>query len=389
MLPDDESKSVVGRAPLVSVVIPSYNHAKYIRKAVDSILQQGFADFELLISDDMSTDNSWDVISGINDSRIRSFKQEKNLGPVGNLVFLIEQARGKYIALLNSDDTWYPTKLDKQVAILEAQPELGACFTWADLVDEQGRETTGPEAIWNDVFRQPNRSQGEWLRHFFFKGNCICHPSMLVRKEVYLELGFYNPGLKQLPDFDMWIRLVKNFPIHVIQENLVGHLRDGNNTSVVSPENSARNLTELVEIFGSFFENLSDEVFVEGFGNDFRLKGVPATPARLKCEKLFLLLDSAFAHASGRAAAISSCIKNFSDPEFERVLRDEYMFNVFEFYRLTGQSGLGHYLMVAHNSQSMAISSSQTGSRVPAMGCRIARYLKGLARRLLRALRLR
>lgn len=82
----------------------------------------------------------------------------------------------------------------------------------------------------------------------------------------------------------MWIRLVKKYPIHIIQEDLVAHLRDGNNTSAVSPENSARNLTELVEIFGSFFEGLSDEIFAEGFASDFRLIGVPATPTRLRCE---------------------------------------------------------------------------------------------------------
>lgn len=392
MLPSESDTSIdAGRAPLVSVVVPSYNHAKYISKAVGSILAQDFFDFELLISDDMSLDNSWDVISGFDDPRIRSFKQEKNLGPVGNLVFLIRQARGKYVALLNSDDAWYPSKLSKQVAILETHPQLGASFTWADLVDDQGLEISGPEAIWNDVFRQPNRSQGEWLRHFFFNGNCICHPSMLARKEIYDELGFYNPGLKQLPDFDMWIRLVKKYPIHIIEENLVAHLRDGNNTSAVSPENSARNLTELVEIFGSYFDGVSDEIFVEGFGKEFRLKGVPATPARLKCERLFLLLDSTFAHAAGRAAGLSSCIKNLADPEFERVLRDEYMFNVFDFYRLTGQAGFGHYMMQAHSAPAPvpgpSVGLGGHGDKQPTLLLRAIRYLKRLAHRLLHAVR--
>ncbi|CAI8927665.1 glycosyltransferase [Pseudomonas sp. fls2-241-R2A-110] len=392
MLPIESDTSVnVGPVPLVSVVVPSYNHAKYISKAVDSILRQGFADFELLISDDMSQDNSWDVISGFDDPRIRSFKQEKNLGPVGNLVFLIKQARGKYIALLNSDDAWYPSKLGKQVAILEAQPQLGASFTWADLVDDQGREISGAEAIWNDVFRQPNRSQGEWLRHFFFNGNCICHPSMLARKEIYDELGFYNPGLRQLPDFDMWIRLVKKYPIHIVEENLVAHLRDGNNTSAVSPENSARNLTELVEIFGSFFDGVSDEIFIEGFGKEFRLKGVPPTPARLQCERLFLLLDSTFAHAAGRAAGLSLCIKNLTDPEFERVLRDEYMFNVFDFYRLTGQAGFGHYMMHALSAPAPVAGPSVglggQGDNLPTLLFRSLRYLKRIARRLVNAVR--
>lgn len=372
--------------PLVSVVVPSYNHAKHITKAIDSVLGQSFSNFELLISDDCSPDNSWEVISSFTDPRIRTFRQERNLGPVGNLVFLIQQARGKYIALLNSDDAWYPSKLSKQVAILDAQPELGACFTWADLVDGTGQEISGPEAIWNDVFRQPNRTQGEWLEHFFLKGNCICHPSMLARKEVFETLGYYNPGLRQLPDFDMWIRLVKQFPIHVVQENLVAHLRDGNNTSAVSPENSARNLTELVEIFASFFESLSDDVFIDGFSEHLRLKGVPLTPARLEAEKFFLLLDSAFVQPSGKAAALSLFIKRCADPEFERVLRDEYMFSVFDFYRITGQAGFGHFLMAAHHAAVAAPASVGGPLASPSGQSRVIYFLKRVVRRLRREL---
>ena len=377
---EDGTTDLAERRPLVSVVVPSYNHAKYISKAVGSVLSQDFGDFELLISDDASPDGSWEVISGFSDARIRSFQQDKNLGPVGNLVFLIKQARGKYIALLNSDDAWYPQKLGKQVAVMESQANLGACFTWADLVDEQGHEISGPEAIWNDVFRQPNRTQAEWLKHFFYKGNCLCHPSILIRREVYDLIGFYNPGFKQLPDFEMWIRLVKHCPIHIIQENMVAHLRDGNNTSAVSPENTARNLTELVEIFGFFFEGVSDEFFIEGFINDFRLKNVPVTPTRLRCEKLFLLLDSAFAHASGRAAAVSSFMRHFADPDFERVLRDEYRFSVFDFYLLTGTTGYGHLLMQKVGATIPPTQGNESNFSVTSN--RFIRYLKRLIRRL-------
>lgn len=369
---------VAGIAPTVSVVMPSYNHGRHIGKAVASVLSQSFGDFELLISDDASSDDSWDIISKLGDSRVRSFRQQQNLGPVGNLVFLIRQARGQYIALLNSDDAWYPDKLAKQVAVMTAQPELGACFTWADLVDTQCREITGPEAIWNDVFRQPNRTQGQWLRHFFFKGNCLCHPSILARRQIYEDVGYYNPGLRQLPDFEMWIRLLKRYPIHVIQENLVGHLRDGNNTSAVSAQNSARNLTELVPIFGSFFDDMPDEIFVQGFAEDFRLQGVPATPARLSCEKLFLLLDGSFAHASGRAAALSRFIAHMPDPAIERVLKDEFGFSVFDLYRLTGDSGFGQAVLAA-STPSVA---GEAGKMLSAAAGHPLRNLKQWLRRL-------
>ncbi|MGD9900528.1 MAG: glycosyltransferase, partial [Calditrichaceae bacterium] len=204
--------------PLVSVVIPSYNQGKYIEKAINSVLTQDFDNFELLISDDASPDNSWEIIQRFEDPRIRTYRQRKNLGAVGNLVFLIRESRGKYVALLNSDDYWLPGKLDKQVEIMESDPELGACFTWADLVDENGNTITGIEEIWSDVFRQPNRTQAEWLNHFFFRGNCLCHPSMLIRRDVYRHMNYYNPALRQLPDFEMWIRLVKHYPINIIAQ---------------------------------------------------------------------------------------------------------------------------------------------------------------------------
>lgn len=336
-------------APFVSVVIPSYNHGKFIEKAINSVLFQCFSDFELLISDDASSDNSWEIIQRFRDPRIRRFRQERNLGPVGNLVFLIKEARGKYVALLNSDDYWLSTKLSKQVAVMEADPRLGACFTWADLVDETGCRVTGVEEMWNGVFRQPNRSQPEWLRYFFFNGNCICHPSILIRRIVYNHLGFYNPGLFQLPDFEMWIRLVKKFPIRIIEESLVCHLRTGVNTSAHTPETIARNLTELLEIFEGFFQDVSDEFLIVAFGEHFRLKGVPMTADRLKCEKLFLLLDGGFAKPAAQAAAIRGFYQSLCDPEIERILANEYHFSVFDYYQLTGKSGFGHFCLLATN----------------------------------------
>jgi len=328
-------------APKISVILPSYNHAKYIKKSIESVLSQHFEDFELLISDDASLDNSWDVISSINDKRIFAFLQDQNLGPVGNLAFLVGKARGKYIALINSDDFWEPEKLLKQIFIMDSMPELGACFTWASLVDDHGSEVTGSESIWRDIFRQPNRTQGKWLRHFFNSGNCLCHPSMLMRKEVYEAIGFYNPAFKQLPDFEMWIRLVKSYPIHIIQENLVAHLRTGNNTSVVSQENIARNVNELVEIFGTFFEDMPDEIFIDGFSDNFRNQNASSSILRHECEKLFLLLDHTFLLPAGKMAAISLLFRLLKKYEIEKILREEYHFSVFDFYRISGVAGFG------------------------------------------------
>lgn len=115
----------------VSVLIPSYNHSAYIASTIQSVLNQSFSDFELLIRDDCSTDNSSEIISGFSDSRIRAFLSEKNVGVVRSLNFLMEQAKGKYLAILGSDDLRMPEKLEKQVAFLESHPDIDCCFSWA------------------------------------------------------------------------------------------------------------------------------------------------------------------------------------------------------------------------------------------------------------------
>ncbi len=368
--------------PLISVVIPSYNQGAYIEKAINSVLAQGFKCFELLISDDASPDNSWEIIQRMNDPRIRIFRQEKNLGPVGNLVFLVKEACGKYVALLNSDDYWLPGKLGKQVEIMESDPKLGACFTWADLVDESGKVITGIEATWSDVFRQPNRTQAEWFNYFFFSGNCICHPSMLIRRDVYTHLGFYNPALRQLPDFEMWIRLVKHYPIHIIEETLVGHLRTGGNTSALNHVNTARNLNELLEIFYDFFRDVSDELFTAAFESHFRLKGVPMTPERLHCEKLFLLLDGGFVQPAARSAAIRGFCESFRDPKLEETLLNEYCFSVFHYYQITGAGGFGHCWLQAMNQINPSFSEIGKAARHHWQDNHLYKLLKKVARQL-------
>ena len=114
--------------------------------------------------------------------------------------------RGKYIAIQHSDDIWEPDKLHRQVAFLDMHPDCGACFTWVQVVDEAGRPFLDSTDFYYDIFDQPNRTRHEWLNFFFYKGNALCHPSVLIRRQCFEECGYYRYGLVQLPDFDMWIR---------------------------------------------------------------------------------------------------------------------------------------------------------------------------------------
>ena len=110
--------------PLVSVILTSFNHEKYLREAIDSVLNQTFTDFELIIWDDASSDNSWDVINEYTDHRIKAFRNEARKRAIWGINKAIsEVAIGKYIAIHHSDDAWETEKLGKQVAFLEAHAE--------------------------------------------------------------------------------------------------------------------------------------------------------------------------------------------------------------------------------------------------------------------------
>jgi glycosyltransferase involved in cell wall biosynthesis len=215
--------------PKVSVILTSFNHKKYICEAIDSILQQTFTDFELIIWDDASSDDSWYLINQqYTDTRIKAFRNEINKGPVfGVNKAISEIATGDYIAIHHSDDVWKLSKLEKQLDFLEANQEIGAVFTWANIINEQGEEKE------NDHFTQQNKTRWEWLKQLFTGENRLNHPSILIRKQCYHEAGLYRYSLAQTPDAEMWSRVLLKSPIHIIEEKLTKHrlFTDNSNTS--------------------------------------------------------------------------------------------------------------------------------------------------------------
>ena len=114
---------------LVSIIMPSYNAEKYIKSAIHSILRQTYASWELIIVDDCSRDNTVDIIRNFDDSRIRLFKNKKNSGAAISRNKALREAKGKYIAFLDSDDIWAPTKLEEQLAFMKKK---GYAFTYTD-----------------------------------------------------------------------------------------------------------------------------------------------------------------------------------------------------------------------------------------------------------------
>lgn len=242
------------RTPKVSVIMPTYNHEKFVGAAIESVLNQTFQDFELVIMDDGSKDRTPEVVAGYSDPRIRFVPSPRNRGVCATLNDCIRMARGEYIAELNSDDLCKPDRLEKQVAWLDAHPETGVVFSYAEIINDEGGPHEDTSHFYHKVFLVPNRNRLEWLRQFFFVGNALCHPSSMVRRAVHDEVGLYNERLGQVHDFELWIRICLRHEIHIIEENLVCFrlLRGEANASGQRPDTMARVYWESRKILDSF-----------------------------------------------------------------------------------------------------------------------------------------
>lgn len=254
----------------VSVVMTSYNHAKYLSQAIESVLNQTFSDFELIIFDDASTDGSEEILNGLSDPRIRIFRNKNaTRGAAFFKKSFLESSNGEYIAIHHSDDMWDAQKLEKQVAFLDANLHIGAVFTNIVVIgddDELLKEGTHP---YQTVFDQHNRSRYEWLNYFFCKGNALCHPSVLIRRVCYEDCGTYRYGFSQLGDFDMWVRLCLKYDIHVLPEKLFKLRVHSNeaNASADRPDSRIRRQFELLPILENFRNILTLDDLIRVFPN--------------------------------------------------------------------------------------------------------------------------
>ncbi|KQP60671.1 glycosyltransferase [Methylobacterium sp. Leaf108] len=261
-------------APTVSVLIKAYNHAPYVRQTIESVLAQPFQDFEIVVTDDGSTDDTLAILQAFDDPRIRLEAHPRNLGISAAMNATIARARGRYLAILNSDDWALPGRLARQVAFLEANPQVSLVFGQPRPVGEDGL----PAAPFNDFtvpLRFPDFSRRTWLRQFFFEGNCLCAPTAMIRREAYEAAGAYDPRFVNLQDLDMWIRmLIAGHGIHVLSEPLSAfRIRDNNaNTSAPTVEAMLRLQCEITRILDRF-ASIDEDLFREVFGEE----GGPAT----------------------------------------------------------------------------------------------------------------
>lgn len=198
--------------PLISVVIPTYNYRKYVVEAIESVLAQSYQPLEVIVADDGSTDGTGEELARYGD-RIRYFYQEnRGLPAARNLG--IRAAGGEYVAFLDSDDLWQPTKLERQMAVMERDPRVGVVFCefecW-DLVSGETRRGSCRADVRGDIRRK--------LLH----KNCVTGSAsaVLVRRGCFDKVGLFDEALRSAEDWDLWIRISREYHFDYVLEPLV------------------------------------------------------------------------------------------------------------------------------------------------------------------------
>jgi glycosyltransferase involved in cell wall biosynthesis len=200
--------------PLLSVIMPVHNAAAYLQQAVDSVLQQTFADFELILLNDGSGDDSANILASVHDPRVRIISNEKNIGLTATLNKGLGLCRGKFIARMDADDRCLPGRFAKQISYLEAHPAVAVLACRAQLINADG-EITGE---WND---DALHTAEHAIRRFMPYTNCLVHPSVIMRAEIVKKYG-YREYQKGAEDWDLWLRLLADgHKIHKLDEVLL------------------------------------------------------------------------------------------------------------------------------------------------------------------------
>jgi len=199
--------------PAVSIIIPTYNQANFIDKAINSALKQTYQDFEIIVIDDGSTDDTEEIMKGFKDKRvkyIKKYKENRGISVARNTG--IKMAKGKYIALLDSDDEWLPEKLDKQIQLLQNKSsEVGVVCSWSYNIDEKG----------NFISKRCLPKRDGYIYEDLLSTDPISVPTVLIRKECFNRVGLFDDLLNTQQDWDMWIRIAKYYRFALIKIPLV------------------------------------------------------------------------------------------------------------------------------------------------------------------------
>lgn len=326
--------------PLISVLMTLYNHEDFVGYAINSVLSQSYQNFELLINDDCSTDKSVEVVKSFNDKRIKLFQSKSNQGTMLSLNKLINKSKGQYIAILDSDDMWYENKLEEQLEFMLNNDHYGATFSHADIVDENGKiypkDKNADLGI--NVYVQPDMTRSELLRRFFDFGNCLAHPSLMLKREVFDVVGLHDIRFRQLHDLEFYTRMMLKYDCRIIQKPLIMVRRlskNNNSVSAQSMENARRSRNETSLLIYNMIDQMDKDLFIDTFKD--KIINDIVSKEDLICEKFFLLKLWVMDDINNLLPAmvyISNHIRN--DSVLNR-LNEKFSYSINDYYKDSGK----------------------------------------------------
>jgi hypothetical protein len=210
--------------PLVSIIVPAYNAARFLREALDSLLAQTYQNIDIILLDDASTDATPEIAAEYA-GRITYVRQPNNLGIYDNVNVGIARARGDLIATYHADDIYLPTIVEAQVAYFGAHPEVGAVFCSAILIDEKGLEYRRMPLQPEVRGEKPLDYRTVLNALLMYKNRFMICPTAMVRASVHRDVGVYQLQYGIASDLDMWLRIARRYPIAVLQSHLMKYRR--------------------------------------------------------------------------------------------------------------------------------------------------------------------
>jgi glycosyltransferase involved in cell wall biosynthesis len=250
-----KSKTIWGFSFMkVSVCIPTYNSGKFIGETIESVLKQTFNDYELIVCDNVSTDETEEVCRKFTDPRFKYLRFTEFVGQAENWNRALEQAKNEYVILLHSDDVLLPTYLEKAVAVLDKNEDVGFVHCAVRHIDENGKNLTLQQLYKEDLIDR----EEDLLRKLLLEGCVVSPVGVLTRTKVYQEVGNFTDQIVWGVDAHMWTRISLNFPVAYIAETLALY-RQHTNSGTSGVMKSGRYGTDEVWMMNDIFKQIPRE----------------------------------------------------------------------------------------------------------------------------------
>ena len=314
-------------SPRVTVAIPTWNGSRFIREAIDSVLKQSFSDFELIVVDDCSDDDTFTLVSQFDDPRIRVERNPVRLGLVGNWNRCLDEAVGDYITIFHQDDVMAADNLSKKVAILDAHPSVAFVHSNVRQIDADG------SSISDSWYAPPAPGDGrvhegrEYFARLFRGENLVCCPTVLLRRDAIVKHGGFDAQLPFTADWEMWMRLCQFYDLAYIDERLVSYRRHAD--AETERFHGTRGLEQcflakhlILQKHGELAEDNWRQVLTSQYADEAERRAIDAVLNRrsTEVEEMLTLSKSFRAYAPGDERESSERLARLLRCTFERTL---------------------------------------------------------------------